>query len=151
MFLVEVHLLDDGLHHRTRIALVVDGKLCGEAQIFALVAQDTGKDGVEGSHLQIAGTVASHEQSDTLFHLSGGLVGKREGEDVPRGEPLLKQIGNLVGEHFGFARTGTGNHQLRSFTIVDGFELSGRKSVVVHGLKSVFWGMNNLKRRDVRS
>ena len=81
--------MDDGLHQRAGVGLVVDGEARLVADGLGLAAQDAGEDAVEGSHLQVAGALLAHEAGNALLHLAGRLVGEGQGEDVPGGQLFL--------------------------------------------------------------
>ena len=121
---IESHLLDDTLHQRTGIGLVVNSKIGVIAYRLGLGTQYTGKDGVEGAHLQIAGLVQPHQPPYALLHLAGRLVGKGQGQDVPGLHALLHQIGYLVGQHARLARACTSYHQRGTIAIDDRLALT---------------------------
>ena len=54
---------------------------------------------MERSHIEIAGSLLAHQLSDTVSHLLGRLVGKRQRQDIPWHHPLIQQVCNLVGQH----------------------------------------------------
>ena len=76
-FIIEPHLLNDSLHQRTGICLVVYSEIRLKTESISLRAQDTCEDRVECSHLQIAYTLVAHQASYALLHLAGSLIGKR--------------------------------------------------------------------------
>ena len=98
---VEAHLLDDTLHQRTGVALVIDGEIGVKAYRFGLCPEDSGKHAVKGAHLQISGKFFSHQTADALLHLTGSLIGKRQCEDIPGSDRLvlLQQPRNLIRQH----------------------------------------------------
>ena len=59
---------------------------------------------------ELAGRSA-HHFLNTLLHLPGALVGKRQGQYMPGRDALLQQVGNPVGKHTRFAGPGAGYHQ----------------------------------------
>ena len=81
---IELHLFDNVLDKRTRIRLVVNGKITVEADDVGFCSQNTCKDGVECAHLQTLSPLLPHKASNTLFHLTSSLVGKGQCQDVPR-------------------------------------------------------------------
>jgi hypothetical protein len=42
------------------------------------------------------------------LHFPGGLVGERDGKNLPRINAMLKKVGDPVGNHARFAATGSG-------------------------------------------
>ena len=73
--------------------------------------------GVEGSHPQLRGNIMPDKALDAFTHFAGSLVGKGERHEAIGFITQLQQMHNLVGEHTGFARPGTGNHQRWSVAI----------------------------------
>ena len=121
---VELHLLDDALHQRAGISLVVDGEVGVEADVLGLSPQDAGKHRVEGAHLQPGGTVLPHQAPYAFLHLAGSLVGKRQRQDIPRCHAPLQQVGNLIGQHTRLSRPCTGYHQLWPVAVFHGLPLA---------------------------
>ena len=115
--IVEPHLLDDGLHQRTGIRLVVDGEIRVIAYMLGLGPQDTGEHAVEGTHLQIPRLLLAHQPAYALLHLTGSLVGKRQRENLPGLRSLLQQPGYLIRQHAGLSRSCSRNHQRRPVVI----------------------------------
>ena len=96
---IQIHLLDDGLHQRTGIRLVIDGKVGVIAYLRCFSPQDSGKHAVEGSHLQIPGPLLAYQSAYTLLHLASGLIGKRQRQNLPRSHTLLQKPRNLISQH----------------------------------------------------
>ena len=108
---VELHFLEQVFHQALRVVRLIDGVTLGEAQEVGFVAQDAVEDGVERTHPERPGLVLPDEGGYSLLHLVGRLVGKGQGQDVPRRHALLQQVGNLVSQHPCLAGTGSGYHQ----------------------------------------
>ena len=108
---VELHLLDDRPHQRASVRLVIDGEVRLIADMLRLCPQDTCKDAVERSHLEVSRTLMTHQLANTLLHLSRSLVGKGQCQYLPGSHPLFHQPGNLVGQHTCLTRSCTCNHQ----------------------------------------
>ena len=51
--------------------------------------------------------------TDPVLHLAGRLVGEGDGEDLERGQALIDQMGDPVGEDAGLSRPGTGDDEQR--------------------------------------
>ena len=137
-FVVEPHLLDDELDEGARVALVVDGEIGLEADALGIAAQQARENRVERAHPQLGGDIGSRQRLDALTHLSGCLVGERQRHDAPGLVPLLQQVHDFIGEHTGFARACTGNHQLRSVAVLDSRPLlfiQFLEIVFIHGCK----------------
>ena len=126
VFLVrKVQLADDGLQQVLAVRRFVDGERIGETDAVGVLAQDTRKNRVEGSHADIAAAVVGDHLRDAFAHLLGGLVGKGEREDVEGSHALLDHIGDARGQHPRFARTRARDNKRRGVVIHDGGALSG--------------------------
>ena len=126
VFLVrKVQLADDGLQQVLAVRRFVDGERIGETDAVGVLAQDTRKNRVEGSHADIAAAVVGDHLRDAFAHLLGGLVGKGEREDVEGSHALLDHIGDARGQHPRFARTRTRDNERRGVVIHHGGALSG--------------------------
>ena len=79
---------------------------------------------MERSHPEISGPVLSHSGRDTLFHLTGSLIGKGQRQYGPWIYALLKQMGNLVRKYTCFSGTCTGNDHAVAFRIEYGIALA---------------------------
>jgi hypothetical protein len=67
-----------------------------------------------------------------VAHLGGGLVGERDGHDLPgRHVEVLHDVGDAVREHAGLARPGAGEDEQRPLRAQDGFALRFVKRVQV--------------------
>ena len=89
-FVVKSHLLDNRLHQRTGIRLIVDGEIRLKAQFVSLGTQDAGENRVKGSHLQIACSLVAYQTGYTLLHLTRCLIGKRQCQNLPRLHALFQ-------------------------------------------------------------
>ena len=79
--------------------------------------QDSQEYGVEGSHIQIACHIHTHQTADTLLHLTGSLVGEGKRQDSPRLVALADKIRYLVCQHTRLARSCTCNNKFRTVNI----------------------------------
>ena len=73
--------------------------------------KNTGEYGMESPHPQITCPLHTYLAGNTLFHLTGCLIGKGQREDVPRIVTVLQQIGDFISQHARLPRTRTGYHQ----------------------------------------
>ena len=89
-FIVQLHLLDNALHQRTRITLVINREVRLEIQCGSLRSQYPCENRMEGTHLKITGTLRPYQSADTLLHLPCCLIGKCQREDIPGIHPLLQ-------------------------------------------------------------
>ena len=94
--LVHAKLLEAVLHHPDGVVGVVDGEGGGEAQPLNIPAQDAHTGGVEGGGPDVQGLGAQYPLQ-AVFQLSGGLVGKGDGQDGPGGRRVqLTQPGSVL-------------------------------------------------------
>ena len=116
---------------RQLVGVVEQGEVCLEIQALVLTTNDIETQGMEGGDHQPPRLLAAQSLADPLLHLPRRLVGKGDRGDVARViAALLHQIGNLVGDDAGLARSGTRQHQARAGNILDRFVLIG---VELHG------------------
>ena len=116
---------------RQLVGIVEQGEVGLEVQALVLAANDLEPQGMESGDHQPPRLLATQGLADPFFHLPRGLVGEGDGGDVARVvAALLYQIGNLVGDDAGLARSGTRQHQARAGDILDRFVLIG---VELHG------------------
>ena len=84
---------------------------------------------MEGAHPHAAGT-AGDECRQTLTHLGRGLVGKRDGKNLPGlNAQVAKHMCDAEGQDAGLARAGAGEHQQRA--------LGGQNCLALSGIKAV--------------
>ena len=107
---------------------VENRKIRFQAQYLAVLAQHAHAQGVKGADHHVPGR-AANQALRPLTHFSGGLVGERDGGNAFGFQPRLDQATNLVRDHTGFARAGTGQHQTGSVHEVDGFLLGQVEAV----------------------
>ena len=79
---IQVHVPENFLHEPLGVRGIVDGKAGGIAAAVNIPAQNAAAGGMEGHGPDILGTGPQHI-GKPLLHLSGGLVGKGNGDDVP--------------------------------------------------------------------
>ena len=77
-FLVQLQILYDRLDHALGVGSIVNSVFRIETQSLRLRAQDACKDRMKRSHPQVTGFFP-HLAGNTFFHLTGRLVGKRQG------------------------------------------------------------------------
>ena len=84
---------------------------------------------MEGAHPHAAGT-GGNECRQTLAHLGRGLVGKRDGQDLPRlNTQVAEHMRDAEGQDAGLARASTGEHQQRSLGGQDRLALGGIQTI----------------------
>ena len=102
--IIQFHLLDNVLQERTTVCFIIYCKLLGIAQLFSFDAQDTRKDTMECTHIEVTCTVLPHNLANTTTHLIRSLISESQSQDTPWFKLLLiNQISNLVGEYTRFA------------------------------------------------
>ena len=82
--LVDVQVGHDGLDKTLGIVVIVNGKRVAVAQAGAVNAQHAHAHGVKRAHPHAAHAPALQEAFQALLHLTGRLVGKGNGKDLPR-------------------------------------------------------------------
>ena len=96
---VDVHVARDAGDQPFRVAVVVDREVRRNPQVGVLLPEDPGAGGVEREDPHTPRDRAAQEVSDPLRHLPRGLVGERDREDLPRGDPALPdQVGDPMRE-----------------------------------------------------
>ena len=76
------------------------------------------------------GVPIGHELVDARLHLGGGLVGKREGEDLLRPRlPLLDQVGDPPGYDRRLPRPCPGDDQQRARVMGNGLTLGAIEAI----------------------
>ena len=117
---LEVLLLGDHAEQATGIVRVVDREIgVARAQQRGLGPQDPHTDRVERGHPHPFG-MGPHQGGHPLPHLGGGLVGERDGEDLPGVcAPLGQQVRDPPGQHAGLPGTRAGHDQQRTAAVRD--------------------------------
>ena len=114
-------LLDDA----DLVVGVENGELRLEIDQFGMLAQDAGRDRVEGAHPGQA-IERRHQFVNALLHLGGGLVGKGHSENLAApGYALVENMGDAGGENAGLAGAGAGQNQQRPLGRQHGIALLG--------------------------
>ena len=84
---------------------------------------------MEGAHPHAAGATGD-ERCQTLAHLGRGLVGKRDGQDLPGlNAQVAKHMCDAEGQDAGLARAGAGKDQQRALGGQDRLTLGGIKAI----------------------
>ena len=74
---------------------VVNGEVAGIPQTVPVPAENPGAGGVEGRGPDVLPLLAQHG-AETVFQLSGGLIGKGNGQNPPRGAGAYRQMAALL-------------------------------------------------------
>ena len=118
------------------IGLVVDRERRRKAKSAAIAAQNAHTSRGEGRDPHLLGH-RTDERSNTLFHLPRCLVGKSDGEDFERRDAeIADQVGNALGEHTSFSRTGPSNDEQRAFGMDHGLVLDGIEALEKVGVRA---------------
>ena len=122
---VEPHLLDDCLHQRSCVTLVVDGEVWIIADFLCLCPQNACKHAVECAHLQVSRLFLAHQPAYAFLHLARCLVGKRQRQYIPRPDRIisrllsfLQQPRDLIRQHPCLPRSCSRNHQTRPVAVL---------------------------------
>ena len=129
LLLLDTERLHNIAHHALGIVVIVDGELTGVAQQVSVLAQHAHAHSMEGAHPHATGA-AGNERRQTLTHLGRGLVGKRDGKDLPGlNAQVAEHMCDTEGQDAGLTRTGAGEHQQRT--------LGGEYRLALGGIKAV--------------
>ena len=129
--MLDAERLHNITHHALGIVVIVDGELAGVAQQVGVLAQHAHAHGMEGAHPHATGA-AGNECRQTLAHLGSGLVGKRNGKNLPRlNTQVAEHMSDAEGQDAGLARASTGKDQQRALGGQDRLALGGIKAVDV--------------------
>ena len=130
LFLVQVHLVDDGRDDALGVVRIVDGEVAGVADVLCLHPQYFGKKGVERARPDPAGSWPDHF-FDAGLHLPCGLVGEGQRHDFPGRHARLDDMGDAVGEHPRLTGAGACHHEHGAVNLGDGLALDGVEFVEV--------------------
>ena len=119
---INVQRLVQFLEYAGLIIVVVDGKGTAVAELFDIAAQNTGAHGVKGAHPYVV-TAFANQLVHAFLHFFGGFVGKGDGQNMPRRNAMINQIGNAVGERACFAAACACQNQNRAFQRFGSFAL----------------------------
>ena len=106
------------------VALIVDGELGIEPQPLGVLPQEASAEAVKRAYPD---AMAGDQRLDALAHFAGGLVGERDGQDVPGLDALLEQPAHAPGDDAGLAAAGAGDDQQGAFEMGDSVVLCGGK------------------------
>ena len=122
----------DLAHHAAGIVIVVNGELAGVAQQVGILPQDAHAHGVERADPHAAHAAIGQHGGETLAHLGRGLVGERDGENLPGANTqVADHAGDTEREHARLARSSAGEHEQRALGGEDRLALCGVERVDV--------------------
>ena len=137
-FVINAELLEQLLEHTGLVVVVIDGEGAGVAQLFDIPPQYPGAHGVEGADPYLVSALA-HQGAHALAHLSGGLVGKGDRQNMPRLYAVIDQVGNAVGEGARLAAARARQNEHRPFEGFGCLALLPVQSFQIHAmLSSIF-------------
>ena len=111
---IQIHFLQHLLNQVFAVTRIVNSKIIGIAvEIFQLIAQKTGAEGMEGKQPHISGRSACHTVY-TLAHFRGGFIGKGNRQNAIGTHTLLQQMRNTAGKHLRLAAACACQNQHRS-------------------------------------
>ena len=117
---VEVKLAAGQRHEPLRVGLVVDRERGRVAEPAGLAAQEPHARRVERHHPHAART-RSGQCGRPGRHLTRGLVGERDRQDLPRADPALRhEVSHPAGQHPGLARACSGHDEQRAALVHNG-------------------------------
>ena len=88
---VHAQLFVHSLHDTLGVVAVVDGKAAGVADLLGPAAENADAGRVEGGGEHLVALFPAQHPAQALFQLTGGLVGKGDGHDVPAPDGVLPQ------------------------------------------------------------
>ena len=133
LLLLDAERLHNVAHHALGIIVIVDGELAGVAQQVGVLAQHAHAHSMEGAHPHATGA-AGNECRQTLAHLCRGLVGKRDGKNLPRlNAQVAEHMSDAEGQDAGLARASTGKDQQRALGGQDRLALGGIEAIDIDG------------------
>jgi hypothetical protein len=116
--IVEVELLEDAVHHRALISVVVDDEAPLEPSGLVVAAEQADADRVEGADPEILADVRPEQLIEPGLHLAGGLVGEGDGEDaVGRDAVERDEVGDPVDDDARLAAAGAREDQERAIEV----------------------------------
>ena len=111
---IQIHFLQHLFNQVFAVTRIVNSKIIGIAvEIFQLIAQKTGAEGMEGKQPHISGRSACHTVH-ALAHFRGGFIGKGNRQNAIGTHALLQQMRNTAGKHLRLAAACTRQNQHRS-------------------------------------
>ena len=120
---VDAEILEACPHDPHLIGLVVDRERRAVAEPLRLAPQHAATGGVEGEDPGRARLPAEHPL-EPLAHLSRGLVGERDREDLVRPHAVrADQVSDAMREHAGLPGARTGDDEQRAVDVQDGLAL----------------------------
>ncbi len=131
---VDLLHLHDLLEQPELVVGIQNGELRRQSNMFGVPAQHAGAKRVKRAEPQPFHR-SSQDCANTFAHLTGGLVGEGDGQDLVRvGTAGQQKIRESGGQHTRLPGAGTGQHEQRTIHSFDGFPLLSVKSgeVVVH-------------------
>ena len=122
----EVHLLHALLDQALAVVLVVDHEMRRQPDVPPVLAEDPDARRVERRDERRLQPDRQQQRFDPAGHLAGGLVGERDGEQVPRRDALLaREPGDPVRDDARLAASGAGEDEERPVAGGDGLALRG--------------------------
>ena len=110
LLFIKIYRLEAFFHHAKAVVRVVYGEAFGNTYFFAVPAQNTHAHTVECGSENIR-RLRSELRHKAVFKLIGGLVGKRDGKNVPWTNAALYKPLNPCYEHRCFAGARSREHE----------------------------------------
>ena len=110
---VDVQLLQDLADDGVLILIVIDGEAAGISELFDIPPKDPGAGGVKGADPGLGGGLLPRQLLNPLLHFGRGLVGKGQGQNVPRRDPVVDEVRDPVGQGPGLAAAGPRQNEHR--------------------------------------
>ena len=113
----QIELQQRALYRGGLVVIVIDGEIAGQAEVARFAPQQARAEGMKRGDPNVRRALAAGAQEfvDAFFHHIGGFVGESNRENRVCRDAPFEQMGDAIGDHARFARSGAGKHQHRSF------------------------------------
>ena len=109
-FRIQVQLFENAFHESSLLSWIHYSKITIVADMIRITTQNTNTHGVKSCNQTVLSSWI--ETISTLFHLTSRLIGKSNGQDIPRIDHFfINQISNTVGQNSGLSRTSPRHNQ----------------------------------------
>lgn len=122
---VDAALFERAFEGLAAIGGIVDREVFGQPDQRGILPQEPHK-AVERAHPH---RLARGELFDARPHFIGGLVRKRQRQNLPGGHAMAQQIGDAVRNDPRLAAAGPGENEQRPFQVLDGLTLGRRQRI----------------------
>ena len=97
---VDAGLFQHSAEHLPAVGRVVDGEILAQPDQGRVLPQQPGTKPMKRAHPD---RLAGGQSLDALPHFVGGLVGERQGQDLPGRDAVVQELGDAMGDDPGFS------------------------------------------------